>query len=166
MKRRFKQTFIIFLLVATVATIGAVPAMTNQKRTPFTGTEFMGPVIDPGKTTIKNGKIYIEGMVQLAQDKTSDPRTSGEGTIKINAILDAKTFAGEMWGTFTLKNSEGEWTGSWSGRKNAKGYSFVRGNGEGEGGYKGLSANWRYTRLNPDTMAPMDIRGVIFQKSQ
>jgi len=166
MKRKVRQVFIIFLLVATLATIGAVPAMTNQKRTRFTGTEFMGPVINPGTTTIKNGKIYLEGMVQLAQDKTSDPRTSGEGTIEINAILDAKTFAGEMWGTFTLKNSGGEWTGSWTGRKNSKGYSFVRGHGEGEGGYKGLSANWRYTRLNPDTMAPMNIRGVISEKSQ
>jgi uncharacterized protein YdeI (BOF family) len=164
MKRTGRQIFFIFLLVATLATMGAAQGMNNRERTPFTGTEFMGAVIDPGKITQANGKVHIEGMVQLAKEVTTDPRTSGDSTIEINAVLDAKTFAGRMWGTFTIKNSEGEWTGSWTGRKTAKGYSFIQAQGDGKGGYAGLDAKWHYTRLSPDPMGPMEIRGILFEK--
>ena len=40
---------------------------------PFTGTETMGAVMNPGSTTQGNGRLIIGGLVQQAQGAVTDP---------------------------------------------------------------------------------------------
>jgi len=126
---------------------------------PFTGTETLGAIIDPGSTTQENGRLVIRGMVQQAQDNVTDPRVSGDLTIEINAYFDASTFSGPMWGTFILKNNGGKWLCAWIGQRSVKGVSTLDAWGYGADGYEGLMAHWNYVRHSSDPNDPFTIKG-------
>ena len=163
MKTTSFRLFVILLLVATFATMGATPGFKHLISTSFTGVETFGPVIDPGTVTPKGDMLIIRGLVQIAEDANTDPRVSGENIIEINANFVAATFSGPMWGKAHLKNASGEWDVTWVGKRTPEGHSSIRAWGRGEGGYKGLFATWKYTRSNPDPNAPMDISGFILE---
>ena len=98
----FRRIIILFLVSAMV-TMGAAPGFHRVVKTQFTGTEYMGAVIHPGTTTQEGGRLKIRGLVQLAQEVTTDDRVSGENTIEINANFDAATFSGTMTLRYTLR---------------------------------------------------------------
>ncbi len=163
MKTTSFRLIMILLLISTIVTIGAAPGIQRVVKSQFTGTEYMGAVINPGTMTQEDGRLKIRGLIQLAQEDTTDDRVSGENTIEINANFDAATFSGTMWGKAHLKNSAGAWSVVWVGKRTTQGHSYIQAWGKGEGAYEGLVASWKYTRLNPDTSAPMDISGSIIK---
>ncbi len=130
----------------------------------FTGTEQIGAIMNPGSTTQENGRLIIRGMVQQAQDDTSDSRLSGDLTIEVNAWFDASTFSGPMWGTFILENKTGKWLSAWIGQRTAQGVSTLDAWGYGVDGYEGLMAHWKYVRQNPDPNAPFTIKGYLTKR--
>ncbi len=138
----------------------------ETQRTPFTGTERMGAVINPGSTSQEYGRLIIRNMVQEAQDQVSDPRLSGDLTIEVNAWFDASTLSGPMWGTFVLKNDGGKWLCAWIGHRTAEGFSAIDAWGCGVDAYDGLMAHWNYARQSPDPTAPFSVVGYIVTRTE
>jgi hypothetical protein len=136
----------------------------EARKLPFTGSERMGAILDPGTRAQEGRWLIILNMVQQARDDASDPRLSGELTIEVNAWLDAATLAGPMWGTFIIKNSAGRWLCAWIGKRTAEGTSSLEAWGYGAEGYAGLMAHWKHLRPNPDPNAPSSIKGYIATK--
>ncbi len=132
-----------------------------SEKIPFTGTERMGAVIDPGSTSQEHGRLIIRNMVQEAQDEVTDPRLRGDLTIELNAWFDASTLSGPMWGTFVLKNDNGKWLCAWIGQRTVQGASALEAWGYGVDAYDGWMARWRYARQDPDPTAPCVIEGYI-----
>ncbi len=164
MKNNGLRLFVLLLLVASLALMGAAPGIQNPLVSQFSGTETFGPVVNPGTMVLHDdGRLMIRGLVQMAHDETTDGRISGEIALEINANFDAATFSGQMWGTAHLKNAVGEWFVTWVGDRTPAGHSNIRAVGRGAGGYEGLQARWNYTRSNPDPNAPMDITGFVIE---
>jgi hypothetical protein len=143
----------------------AAPAWADAKRTYFTGTET--ETIGSFGTWITDGqRLYISGATLLGAEDASDPRVSGQATIGVNAIWDAQTWAGPMWGTFHVVNSDGEWQGHWQGERTfAEGhvYSVIVATAVGHGAYEGLVARWTYTGVDVDQTQQLLFTGFIVE---
>ncbi len=133
----------------------------DTREMPFTGTERMGAVIDPGSAVQEEGRLIIRNMIQQAQDEATDPRLSGDLSIELNASFDASTLAGPMWGTFVLKNNQGRWLCAWIGQRTTEGVSTLEAWGQGIDAYDGLMAHWSYVRRDANPSAPFAIEGSI-----
>ena len=88
----------------------------------------------------------------------SDSRVSGVGT----AVLDAADYGGmgPEWGTLTLANDEGAWSGTLRG-VNMGVDTHMAGGLQGEGAYAGLSYYYEIV-LDHDGYASAVVTGIIY----
>lgn len=165
-----KALSVVFLGIVTLFTFTAQTSASARKgKKPknvfFSGIETTGAMISPGSTGTDQGNVYINGMIQRAQDITDDDRIKGELIIETNACLDPATHWGPLWGTFILENSGGKWLAAWIGQITAQG-ATIYAMGYGVGSYRDLMANWTYTRVGSDPQTPFNIQGFIVRTTQ
>lgn len=137
------------ILLTVMLLLVLVPGTVSAKalKTEFTGTATFAGNLDPGtERVVDHGKYIITGMLEVYEDVTNDPRTSGTTIVESNAVLDMNTFSGTMHGTFQLVNDDGSWDGYFTG-KIINGYASIKGIAHGNGGYEGLKGHWEYTGL-------------------
>ena len=153
------------LLLTLVFSTSLVSA--NAPKTYFTGVEVaIGPPTG-GTMKVVDGKLQLRGMVQPAYDTTSDPRTTGDVTIVVNAVWTLPPDpTGPMWGTFRIENKDGAWYGRWQGRRTLEGediISTIQGTCHGSGAYEGLVGKWNYRAVNAHLGNPFEISGYILE---
>ena len=151
-----------FQFVLILIAIGALafPAFSAPPRTAFTGTETPNPPAG-GMMIPLGGNVYVLGMTQTAVDETTDPRTTGTNTIVVYGILSQTDGTGPMWGTVSIENADGAWTGSWQGQLTREGDDLIstgQGTTVGSGKYAGLIAFWSLRSVNN---APRQVTGYI-----
>jgi len=113
----------IVLLLTFVTLLGPQSVTANAIQTPFTGTEIMGDVIDPGTTVfLPDGGMHIRGQIFEALENSTDPRVTGTATTIMNANLDP-SLTGPFWGTYVLEVEPstvcpggGSWQGAYAGK--------------------------------------------------
>jgi hypothetical protein len=150
------------LLTLNTNSVSARPFTTN-----FTGIETVLSVPDPGESVVIDGKLHINGLVNIVEDVADDPRVSGTSRIVINAIFDLDdNLSGPVWGSYYLENAGGSWSGTATGERTSEGFLYVRMEGHGGGGYRGMSAWWNVERLSPDPLAPAGMYGYILDPGQ
>ncbi len=163
MKRNILWTlFLVAMLVGLLSSTAGAAA----KRTSFTGTEYVGGITDWGKWITDGSKIYIASLTQSSIESASDPRVSGDGTITANAIWDAATWTGPIWGTIHIENNYGSWNGYWQGERSLAGQnvnSSITATAVGSGAYEGLVARWNYTGVNVDQTGQLSMSGFIVE---
>jgi len=155
--------------MTTIAFTARASASVHKEKKPinvyFSGKETPGEMLKPGSTETEDGKTIIRGNVQRSQDITDDERIQGELIIETNACLDPASHWGTVWGTFVLMNPGGKWLAAWIGQITAEGVTIYAMD-YGSGGYKGLMANWTYTRIGADPQTAFNIQGFIVRTTQ
>lgn len=162
--KKFILILVSLLLLTLAFSSSAVSA--RAPKTYFTGVEELGPATG-GTTKVVDGKVHFRGVVQPGFDTTSDPRTSGEVVIVVNAIWTPPALTGPMWGTFRIENEGGAWDVRWQGERKLVGgnvISTIRATGHGSGGYEGLIGKWSYSGVNAGPGNPfLEISGYILE---
>ncbi len=156
---------LVFCLICLVGLLSGT-AGAAAKRTYFTGTETVGGITDPGEWITDGSKIYIANLTQSTAESASDPRISGEGTITANAVWDAVTLTGPIWGTIRIENNYGSWNGYWQGTRSSESAGVktsIVATAEGSGAYEGLVARWNYTGVNVDQTGQLSSSGFIVE---
>ena len=152
------------LLLTLVFSTSLVSA--NAPKSYFTGDEAIGPPTG-GTMKVVDGKLHLRGVVQPGVDTTSDPRTTGDVTIVVNAVWTLPELTGPMWGTFRLENGDGAWYGRWQGKRTLEGgdiISTIQVTGHGSGEYEGLIGKWNYSAVNAGPDNPyFEISGYILE---
>jgi hypothetical protein len=141
------------------------PTATHVPQTDGEGDEVVfgnltAAFLTKGPTTEKVGDVtqYRGGMVTMAQ-AMNDPRVTGE--VFYDWSLDSWTVAGTEWGTYTLTNDGGAWTGPCTGGAWAEGDGVAWGCWlSGSGGYEGYTF---YQVVNKDLGQVPVVHGVIFK---
>ncbi|HET6447396.1 MAG TPA: hypothetical protein VFI27_22770 [candidate division Zixibacteria bacterium] len=151
---------VVLLLVGTV---GAEPPKTE-----FTGTEISIATVNPGTETFPgNNNYHVRDSVELFSFTATDLRVSGENEVTVNwnfKIMPEPVYvSGRMWGTFRLTNDGGYWDGTWTGVRDANGFSYFHMVAHGGGGYEGLELKMDGERLTPDPSQPEVYVGIIIE---
>lgn len=162
-----KKSFLILVsLLLLVMAFSTSSVSANAPKTYFTGVETIGPA-SGGTIKFVDGKVHVRGMIQPGFDVTTDPRTSGEVTIVVNANWTPPDLTGPMWGTFRIENEKGDWYGHWHGKRALVGediVSTITGTCHGSGDYEGLIGKWNYKGVNVGPSNPyFDISGYILE---
>ncbi|MGE5223321.1 MAG: hypothetical protein ACM3PY_12855 [Omnitrophica WOR_2 bacterium] len=167
MNKKYYRISAILVLITAFLMMGVMPASARRFTTNFTGTEILVSVPDPGESVVIDGKLHITGMVNIGSAVLDDPRVSGTSRAVINGILDLNdNLSGPMWGNYYLENEDGSWSGTWTGERTSEGFAYIRLEGQGRGGYQGISAWWQLERLSPDPTAPYSVKGYILDPGQ
>ena len=161
MKAKAMALTVLVLTVALLAAFIPVTGLAKGNKTYFSGTECFVETLDLGTMTeLGNGAVHIAGLQQLYEDVTDDPRTTGDSTVVINAILDLNTGTGLFWAPFEIANAQGGWSGMATGRIDNWMHS-MHGVAHGSGAYEGLVGYWTFSQADPD--ACFDVSGYIVE---
>lgn len=112
----------------------------GKTKTPFTNTEVMTGILDPGTWISDGTTLFVTGCILSSIENASDPRLCGTGTVWMNQIMDLATGTMVLWGRFRLENAGGAWDGYWSTDTTGTGVATL----VGGGGYTGLVSRWTY----------------------
>ncbi|MBI3750862.1 MAG: hypothetical protein HY263_04290 [Chloroflexi bacterium] len=95
-------------------------------------------IISQGTTVQVGQTTQLRGFVATTSDRTSDPRVTGTGTLRLS--IDSQGAVGREWGTYRLETADGVWEGAVTGADWSDGNeSDVVGWLTGSGGYAGLT---------------------------
>ncbi len=159
---------------AALALFGLVtPTTASAKtKTPFTDTEVVTGIVNPGTWMSDGQRLYITGLTLSAVENASDPRLAGTSTIWVDRITDLATGATTMWGRFRIENTGGAWEGYWFGSTSSSSAATMIGSGN----YAGLVARWTYSGTGGDWTGyivengpkevPMTLRGSVEEQIQ
>jgi len=167
MNKKYYQICTVLAVVAMLFVLVSSSASARPFTTDFTGIETVLSIPDPGESAVIDGKLHITGLVNVVEDIADDPRVSGTSRVVINGILDLDdNLSGPVWGSYYLENAGGSWRGTWTGERTTEGFLYLRMEGHGGGGYRGMSAWWNVERLSPDPLAPASMYGYILDPGQ
>jgi hypothetical protein len=162
--KKYYLALVVLVLLTLLLSTSAVAADTPKSY--FSGVEALGPPAG-GTMKVVDGRVLVRGMVQPGYDTTSDPRTSGEVTIVVNAVWVPPALTGPMWGTFRIANDDGTWEGHWQGQRTLVDgdlISTIQGTAHGGGDYEGLVGKWTWSGVNPGPENPyLEISGYILE---
>jgi hypothetical protein len=126
-----------------------------------TGQGSGGPEPSEGTTTVEGGLTRVDGVVlHKIGIALSDPRVTGMGTLRLNAVGSTVKGVGFQWGTLRIENAGGAWEGSWTGaywdhlQSETNGAAWM----VGSGAYEGLTF---YLNIRGHADQPADLEGVI-----
>ncbi len=114
-------------------------------------------------------KLYFHDMVMTAYDHGSDPRVTGQVTLKMDGMWDPVYQLGPLWAQVWLENANGSWEGWCVGKREFIGngpdvLSSFEGTMEGKGAYKGLVARYSYFGTNVSSTGVLLAKGYIIDR--
>jgi hypothetical protein len=158
-KNRSAKILAVAVGAVLILWAGLVFAGGKAVKVPFTATETVVALIDPGTMTYPDGNYHVrDQVVQFNWFSSDDDRLIGVTIVVINRNLDSPPdpngpiSSGPMWGTFKFtadpnKYEDSGWDGSWHGEvfdqvKNIAEHSGV---GHGYGQFEGLQMTYSCT---------------------
>ena len=122
-------TLTAVLVTASLAV--APPVWAKAEKTPFSGTIYYVTTIDEGEDRFADGNIIGRGIIMLYDDQMSDYRISGQETVVVNYNMrmvedPVVMITGPMWGTSQIVNEFGYWDVVWTGKRDKRGWGYLR----------------------------------------
>ncbi len=150
-----KKYLVLVGLVVLSMLLMATSANGRVTRDPWSGSETLLDVPDPGVTTFPGHNVHVRGMVEYLRVDTNSPRVTGYNTVVAHSNLNAQGY-GHVWGTYRLDVDavDGYWEGTWTGEIDEDGIAGQM-LGRGYGDLEGLQIR--------GTMVNMAVEGVIIE---
>jgi hypothetical protein len=137
-----------------------------QVMSEYSGVEtYVEGISDGQQWFSEDGMMHVRGRQSRYFEDVTDPRLRGEAIVTTYGdatLVDPPvSYHGSMWGEMRVENEDGDWVGTWVGRRTTEGYSYIWVFLEGDGAYTGLRAHATYTRETLDSEVPLQIAGVV-----